>query len=93
MARPGDLVTVRVTRSAPHYVLADSAVQEDSALPDGGEPSLYAVRRTRAGEAWAARERARTGPDDAHGHGPGTSAGAGDASATSVLLGMPLVRR
>jgi len=39
--RPGDLVTTVVTMAAPHYLLAD------------GGP--LAVRRTRGGDAWAAR--------------------------------------
>jgi tRNA-2-methylthio-N6-dimethylallyladenosine synthase len=38
--RPGDIVTVTVTRGAPHYLLAD------------GVP--LSVRRTRAGDAWQA---------------------------------------
>jgi tRNA-2-methylthio-N6-dimethylallyladenosine synthase len=38
--RPGDIVTVTVTRAAPHYLLSDA-----------GPLSL---RRTRAGDAWAA---------------------------------------
>src|SRR5271154_105020 len=38
--RPGDVVTVTVTRAAPHYLLSDA-----------GPVSL---RRTRAGDAWAA---------------------------------------
>ncbi len=40
-ARPGDLVTVRVDRAAPHHLLADG-------------PAL-AVRHTRGGDAWDAR--------------------------------------
>jgi tRNA-2-methylthio-N6-dimethylallyladenosine synthase len=40
LPRPGDVVTVAVTRGAPHYLLADGAP--------------LAVRRTRAGEASAA---------------------------------------
>ena len=44
LPRPGDLVTVQVTRSAPHHLLADSALV-------GGR---YEVRRTRAGDAWLA---------------------------------------
>jgi tRNA-2-methylthio-N6-dimethylallyladenosine synthase len=39
--RPGDLVRVKVTRAAPHHLIAD-------------EPPL-AVRRTRAGDVWQAR--------------------------------------
>jgi tRNA-2-methylthio-N6-dimethylallyladenosine synthase len=38
--RPGDVVTVTITRAAPHYLLSDA------------EP--LSVRRTRAGDAWQA---------------------------------------
>jgi tRNA-2-methylthio-N6-dimethylallyladenosine synthase len=38
--RPGDIVTVTVTRGAPHYLLADGAP--------------LSLRRTRAGDAWQA---------------------------------------
>ncbi len=40
--RPGDMVTVAVSYGAPHHLVADSAL--------GG--GLYALRRTRAGDAW-----------------------------------------
>jgi tRNA-2-methylthio-N6-dimethylallyladenosine synthase len=40
--RPGDVVTVTVTRAAPHYLVADGAPR--------------AVRRTRAGDAWVTRQ-------------------------------------
>jgi tRNA-2-methylthio-N6-dimethylallyladenosine synthase len=40
--RPGDVVTVRITRGAPHYLEADGAV--------------LAVRRTRSGDAWERRQ-------------------------------------
>ena len=46
--RPGDIVRARVTHGAPHHLIADSA------LEPGG---LYAVRRTRAGDAWQERQR------------------------------------
>jgi tRNA-2-methylthio-N6-dimethylallyladenosine synthase len=59
--RPGDVVTVRVTRAAPHYLLAD----------DGP----LSVRRTRAGDAWAAAV-APPAPPTA-------------PAAIPVLLGMP----
>ena len=39
--RPGDVVTVEVTQAAPHFLIADPAAG-----------SSYAVRRTRAGDAW-----------------------------------------
>ncbi|NTW42305.1 MAG: tRNA (N6-isopentenyl adenosine(37)-C2)-methylthiotransferase MiaB, partial [Cellulomonadaceae bacterium] len=56
LPRPGDLVTVEVTHSAPYHLVADSAL-------DGG---MFVVRRTRAGDAW---ERQRTGSDHDHDHG------------------------
>jgi tRNA-2-methylthio-N6-dimethylallyladenosine synthase len=42
--RPGDLVRVEVTHAAPHHLVADS----------GTTSGLFEVRRTRAGDAWAA---------------------------------------
>ena len=39
--RPGDMVTVEVTYAAPHHLVSDSGVRN--------------LRRTRAGDAWAAR--------------------------------------
>ncbi len=68
--RPGDMVTVTVTHGAPHHLVADSPVL-------GG---TYALRRTRAGDAW---ERARNGDHD---HGGGAPAGG------AVTLGMPTLR-
>ncbi|MFV2194641.1 tRNA (N6-isopentenyl adenosine(37)-C2)-methylthiotransferase MiaB [Nocardiopsis sp. LOL_012] len=50
--RPGDTVTVEVTYAAPHHLVADSGVRE--------------LRRTRAGDAWAARNGA---PAEAGGPG------------------------
>ena len=46
-------MTLGVTHGAPHHLVADSALV-------GG---TYGVRRTRAGDAWTAREQARA--DDA----------------------------
>jgi len=48
--RPGDMVEVAVTYAAPHHLVADGAVRS--------------VRRTRAGDAWEARNAA---PDDESG--------------------------
>ena len=45
--RPGDMVLAVVTHGAPHHLVADSAVT-------GG---VFEIRRTRAGDAWEARER------------------------------------
>ena len=42
--RPGDMVTVAITQAAPHHLVADGPV--------------HAVRRTRSGDAWAARNGA-----------------------------------
>jgi tRNA-2-methylthio-N6-dimethylallyladenosine synthase len=44
--RPGDMATVEVTYGAPHHLVADGALA-------GG---TYRVRRTRAGDAWQARQ-------------------------------------
>ncbi|GII89911.1 tRNA (N6-isopentenyl adenosine(37)-C2)-methylthiotransferase MiaB [Sinosporangium siamense] len=46
--RPGDMVTVEVTYAAPHHLVAD------------GRPA--ALRRTRAGDAWQARQAAPQAP-------------------------------
>ena len=42
--RPGDVVTVEITRAAPHHLIADGPV--------------LSVRRTRSGDAWEARSAA-----------------------------------
>jgi tRNA-2-methylthio-N6-dimethylallyladenosine synthase len=68
LPRPGDLVRVDVTHAAPHFLVADGATS-------GGS---FVVRRTRAGDAWAAR-----GQDD-HTHDHAGTAG-------PVTLGMPRV--
>ena len=46
--RPGDYITVTVTGSAPHYLLADSGVTDH--------------RRTRAGDMWEAGRTPTTAP-------------------------------
>ncbi|MBZ4488616.1 tRNA (N6-isopentenyl adenosine(37)-C2)-methylthiotransferase MiaB [Microbacterium sp. cx-55] len=58
--RPGDVVTVRVSRAAPFYLLADA--------PDG-EP--LRIRRTRSGDAWDRAQAASCGVPE-----PAGSAGA-----------------
>ena len=73
--RPGDLVTVGVTYGAPHHLVADSALE--------GGP--FAIRRTRAGDAWAARQADGHAGHGAHGSGPAVVGG-------PVLLGMPARR-
>jgi tRNA-2-methylthio-N6-dimethylallyladenosine synthase len=48
--RPGDVVTVRITRAAPFYLLADA--------PDGAP---LRIRRTRSGDAWDRAQAASCG--------------------------------
>lgn len=60
--RPGDMATVEITYAAPHHLLAEAPPR--------------AVRRTRSGDAWAARQAA---PDE------------GGAGGKGVLLGLPKV--
>ena len=83
--RPGDLVTATVTHAAPHYLLADSALQGAAALaPD--DPR-FSVRRTRSGDAWEAGVQGLdAGGACGTGHG-------GEAVAGPVVLGMPSLRR
>ncbi|MFI6425370.1 tRNA (N6-isopentenyl adenosine(37)-C2)-methylthiotransferase MiaB [Promicromonospora sp. NPDC050880] len=59
LPRPGDMVTVTVTKAAPHHLIADPVT-----------PGPLAVRRTRSGDAWAEREKIRLGGgEDTHSHG------------------------
>ena len=74
--RPGDVVTVTVTRAAPHYLLSDAAP--------------LSLRRTRAGDAWEAAAEARATPAPAT-PAPTTPAPAAPSPAP-VLLGMPARR-
>jgi len=63
--RPGDMVTAEITYAAPHHLVSD--------VPATG------LRRTRSGDAWAARQSQDScGPTS-----PGTGA---------VLLGLPTLR-
>lgn len=81
--RPGDLVTVTVTHAAPYHLVADSALT-DPALRD---PASFAVRRTRAGDAWAARQAG-----GGHDHGAPAAGGCGTGAAAPagpVSLGLP----
>jgi tRNA-2-methylthio-N6-dimethylallyladenosine synthase len=58
--RPGDVVTVDITRAAPHFLLAD----DDAPLR---------IRRTRAGDAWDRAQAESCGvptPAAATGDGP-----------------------
>ena len=79
--RPGDLVTATVTRGAPHYLIADSALTDD---PGASGPERFSVRRTRAGDAW---ESGVLGLDDGASCGTG-----GGAPSGPVTLGMPSLR-
>ncbi len=70
VVRPGDVVEAVVTQTAPYHLVADD---------------LLGIRRTAAGDAWAARERGRWTDD--HDHGSAVSPGG------AVALGLPTVRR
>ncbi len=59
--RPGDMVTVEITRAAPHHLVADGGV--------------LAVRRTRSGDAWEARTAAPSGAGRRAGYAHGGCAG------------------
>jgi tRNA-2-methylthio-N6-dimethylallyladenosine synthase len=75
LPRPGDMVTVTVTKAAPHHLIAD---------PVAAGP--LTVRRTRSGDAWGAREKARLGGgEDEHSHGTPAPSG-------PVSLGLPTLR-
>ncbi|WP_129783409.1 tRNA (N6-isopentenyl adenosine(37)-C2)-methylthiotransferase MiaB [Promicromonospora panici] len=75
LPRPGDMVTVTVTHAAPHHLIADRVTS-----------GPLAVRRTRSGDAWAAREKARLGGGgDEHSHGTAAPSG-------PVSLGLPTLR-
>ncbi|GEL94282.1 tRNA (N6-isopentenyl adenosine(37)-C2)-methylthiotransferase MiaB [Cellulomonas composti] len=78
LPRPGDLVTVVVTHGAPHHLVADSAT-----LPGG----VFHVRRTTAGDAWAARQAG----SDEHGHGGGAGADGCGTAPGPVSLGIPVI--
>jgi tRNA-2-methylthio-N6-dimethylallyladenosine synthase len=84
--RPGDFATVRVSYAAPHHLVAD----EQAAVS-----SVYAVRRSPAGDAWDRRQADSCGVP-ATGSGPaGGSGGAFDPAAARrpVVLGVPALRR
>jgi len=79
LPRPGDVVTVTITKGAPYHLVADSALE-------GG---TYTVRRTRAGDAWSKREKTRLGIiAEEHSHGESVQR----TEAGAVLLGMPSLR-
>ena len=83
--RPGDLVTATVTHAAPHYLIADSALEAGAPLR-AGDPR-FSVRRTRSGDAWEAGVQGLdAGGSCGTGHG-------GAAPAGPVTLGMPSLRR
>jgi tRNA-2-methylthio-N6-dimethylallyladenosine synthase len=85
--RPGDVVQARVTYGAPHHLVADGAIE-------GG---TYAVRRTRAGDAWQRREAARSAASAEPVAEPADGADGAAAGIPLVRvpvgLGMPALRR
>ncbi|SJN09579.1 tRNA-i(6)A37 methylthiotransferase [Leucobacter sp. 7(1)] len=68
--RPGDVVTVEITAAAPHFLIADEVA------------GVYALRRTRAGDAWDRRQAESCG----------VPAPAGDTAPRAVSLGLPTIR-
>jgi len=70
--RPGDMVKATVTHAAPYHLVADSALTTGD----------FQLRRTRAGDAWATRERAKLAGENPQPTAPG-----------SVSLGIPTVRQ
>lgn len=68
--RPGDVVTAEVTSAAPFFLIADEV------------PGVYAVRRTRAGDAWDRRQAESCG----------VPAPAGESAPRAVNLGLPTLR-
>jgi tRNA-2-methylthio-N6-dimethylallyladenosine synthase len=79
LPRPGDIVTTTVTRAAPHYLLADAAP--------------LSIRRTRAGDAWAAAAVAPApAPSAAPASVPSASTASRASAAVPVVLGMPARR-
>ncbi len=78
--RPGDVVTVAVTAAAPHFLIADTPASRADAETD--QPGVYAVRRTRAGDAWDRRQADSCGVPS-----PATP-----GAPKSVGLGMPTIR-
>lgn len=80
LPRPGDIVTVRLTKGAPYHLVADSALEVTG---------LYSVRRTRSGDAWSKREKTKLGilaEEHSHGAEQPKSDGGG------ILLPMPRLR-
>lgn len=68
--RPGDTVKATITAAAPHFLIAD-------------DTAAYAVRRTRAGDAWDRRQAESCGVP------AGTAAASGGRA---VNLGLPTLR-
>lgn len=71
--RPGDIVRATITRAAPHHLVADSALTSGH----------FELRRTQAGDAWAAQERGKLISSGNNSGGP---------APVGVSLGMPTVR-
>jgi len=70
--RPGDVVSVEVTRAAPHYLIA---------APAGG---VLPVRRTRAGDAW---DRAEAESCAIPAHTPSAKPGVVDIGLPTIRVG------
>ncbi|MCK6094531.1 tRNA (N6-isopentenyl adenosine(37)-C2)-methylthiotransferase MiaB [Micrococcus sp. EYE_162] len=73
--RPGDFVTVTVTEARPFFAIADPG------------PEDYALRRSRAGDAWDRAQAESCGVP-----GPGAPDGTAPSASGATRLGMPTIR-
>ena len=80
--RPGDVAEVEVSYGAPHHLVADAALT-------GGH---YAVRRTRAGDAWQRRAEARSSAASAPAAAAAEPVPVPVPVPTWVSLGLPTLR-
>jgi tRNA-2-methylthio-N6-dimethylallyladenosine synthase len=76
--RPGDLATVAITYAAPHHLVSDPDSGSAGAHDPDSVRSVYAVRRTRSGDAWQQRQERPAAP--------------GAATGGAVPLGLPMIR-
>jgi tRNA-2-methylthio-N6-dimethylallyladenosine synthase len=100
--RPGDFATVRISYGAPHHLVADLPGQQGTGVPAearstqpveaGSAQQVYAVRRSRAGDAWDQRQADSCAVPGSPDSGS-SSGGSGAGTRTPVLLGVPALRR
>lgn len=79
--RPGDVVTVEVTRAAPFYLIAE-----------GAHSRTFDVRPTRAGDAWDRLQSETCGVPTSTGTSHKSSDASSGAQTRAVNIGMPALR-